>query len=349
MTAPTRPVHRHPAVVAARTVAGCRCRCSMAFAACWHGLPCGWCCDARWRIMLPEPAALHFRSWTPAAAPPHRGGALPAFRPRWSAEVIWRRTPWHRQHCWRASSVRNIELPRELLAQGRPVLLVAAHQANWEWVLQAMALQLGYPLDVGYKPIEDPRRRTGRMCAMRSALWRAPGARQGTAGRSAAAAAHRARHRHAGRPGAHHQRSPALGDVPGSRHGVLHGARADGARHALCRRVRGAAPRARAATTKSNSCRWPRQASSWRPGNSPTRYARLVEAEILRGPGATGPGGIGAGSCSARGRRRRILAASFEDRCFASVRHGRVVEQLGQIDHARIFPIDLLVDLDQLQ
>jgi KDO2-lipid IV(A) lauroyltransferase len=50
-------------------------------------------------------------------------------------------------------TVRNLELPRSLLARQRPVLLVAAHQANWEWVLQAMALQLGYPLDVGYKPI----------------------------------------------------------------------------------------------------------------------------------------------------------------------------------------------------
>ena len=53
-------------------------------------------------------------------------------------------------------AVRNLDLPRGLLAQGRPVLLVAAHQANWEWVLQAMALQLGYPLDVGYKPIKSP-------------------------------------------------------------------------------------------------------------------------------------------------------------------------------------------------
>jgi Kdo2-lipid IVA lauroyltransferase/acyltransferase len=35
------------------------------------------------------------------------------------------------------------------------VLLVAAHQGNWEWVLQALALQLGYPLDVGYKPIKN--------------------------------------------------------------------------------------------------------------------------------------------------------------------------------------------------
>ncbi len=53
-------------------------------------------------------------------------------------------------------TVRNPELPRELLSQGRPVLLVAAHQANWEWVLQVMAVELGYPLDVGYKPIRSP-------------------------------------------------------------------------------------------------------------------------------------------------------------------------------------------------
>lgn len=52
--------------------------------------------------------------------------------------------------------IRNIELPRELLALGKPVLLVAAHQANWEWVLQALATQLGFPLDVGYKPIRSP-------------------------------------------------------------------------------------------------------------------------------------------------------------------------------------------------
>jgi KDO2-lipid IV(A) lauroyltransferase len=52
--------------------------------------------------------------------------------------------------------LRNLSLPQGLLAQGRPVLLVAAHQGNWEWVLQALALQLDYPLDVGYKPIKSP-------------------------------------------------------------------------------------------------------------------------------------------------------------------------------------------------
>jgi Kdo2-lipid IVA lauroyltransferase/acyltransferase len=52
--------------------------------------------------------------------------------------------------------VKNLALAQTLLEQGRPVLLVAAHQGNWEWVLQAMALQLGFPLDVGYKPIKSP-------------------------------------------------------------------------------------------------------------------------------------------------------------------------------------------------
>jgi Kdo2-lipid IVA lauroyltransferase/acyltransferase len=49
----------------------------------------------------------------------------------------------------------NLELPRAALAQGRPLLIVGAHQCNWEWILHALALQLGYPLDVGYKPIRS--------------------------------------------------------------------------------------------------------------------------------------------------------------------------------------------------
>lgn len=52
-------------------------------------------------------------------------------------------------------AIQNLSLPQRLLAQGRPVLLVAAHQANWEWVMQAVARQLGHPLDVGYKPIKS--------------------------------------------------------------------------------------------------------------------------------------------------------------------------------------------------
>ena len=49
----------------------------------------------------------------------------------------------------------NLEAPRALLAAGQSVLLVAAHQCNWEWMLLALSLELGYPLDAGYKPLID--------------------------------------------------------------------------------------------------------------------------------------------------------------------------------------------------
>jgi KDO2-lipid IV(A) lauroyltransferase len=47
----------------------------------------------------------------------------------------------------------NLEEPQALLAQGQSVLLVAAHQCNWEWMLLALSLELGYPLDAAYKPL----------------------------------------------------------------------------------------------------------------------------------------------------------------------------------------------------
>lgn len=49
----------------------------------------------------------------------------------------------------------NLEAARALLAQGQSVLLVAAHQCNWEWMLLALSLELGYPLDAAYKPLVD--------------------------------------------------------------------------------------------------------------------------------------------------------------------------------------------------
>jgi KDO2-lipid IV(A) lauroyltransferase len=53
-------------------------------------------------------------------------------------------------------TIRNLDEARSRLALGRPVLLVAAHQCNWEWMLLALSLQLGYPLDAAYKPLVDP-------------------------------------------------------------------------------------------------------------------------------------------------------------------------------------------------
>jgi KDO2-lipid IV(A) lauroyltransferase len=44
---------------------------------------------------------------------------------------------------------------RELMASGTPVLLVAAHQCNWEWMLLALSVELGFPLDAAYKPLVD--------------------------------------------------------------------------------------------------------------------------------------------------------------------------------------------------
>jgi KDO2-lipid IV(A) lauroyltransferase len=51
--------------------------------------------------------------------------------------------------------VVNPELARAHLDQGQSVLLVAAHQCNWEWMLLALALELGYPVDAAYKPLVD--------------------------------------------------------------------------------------------------------------------------------------------------------------------------------------------------
>jgi Kdo2-lipid IVA lauroyltransferase/acyltransferase len=49
----------------------------------------------------------------------------------------------------------GLEQPRAWLAQGQSVLLAAAHQGNWEWMLLALSLELGFPLDAAYKPLVD--------------------------------------------------------------------------------------------------------------------------------------------------------------------------------------------------
>src|SRR6185312_8409439 len=49
----------------------------------------------------------------------------------------------------------GLEQPQALLEQGRSVLLAAAHQCNWEWMLLALSLVLGFPLDAAYKPLVD--------------------------------------------------------------------------------------------------------------------------------------------------------------------------------------------------
>ena len=51
--------------------------------------------------------------------------------------------------------IRNLQLPREWLARGRPVLLLASHQSNWDWGMYGMSAALGYPVDVAYKPMKS--------------------------------------------------------------------------------------------------------------------------------------------------------------------------------------------------
>jgi KDO2-lipid IV(A) lauroyltransferase len=51
--------------------------------------------------------------------------------------------------------ILGLEEAQTLLAAGQSVLLAAAHQCNWEWMLLALSLELGYPLDAAYKPLVD--------------------------------------------------------------------------------------------------------------------------------------------------------------------------------------------------
>lgn len=50
----------------------------------------------------------------------------------------------------------NPELFEEKFDQKKPMLVYAAHQANWEWLLLGGKVQLPYPCDVVYKPLASP-------------------------------------------------------------------------------------------------------------------------------------------------------------------------------------------------
>jgi KDO2-lipid IV(A) lauroyltransferase len=47
----------------------------------------------------------------------------------------------------------HLERVQSEFRAGRSVLLLGAHQCNWEWSLQAVALHLGAPMDAAYKPL----------------------------------------------------------------------------------------------------------------------------------------------------------------------------------------------------
>jgi KDO2-lipid IV(A) lauroyltransferase len=41
------------------------------------------------------------------------------------------------------------------LKAGQSVFLVTSHLCNWEWLLQGVVLQVGFPVDAAYKPLHD--------------------------------------------------------------------------------------------------------------------------------------------------------------------------------------------------
>lgn len=49
----------------------------------------------------------------------------------------------------------NLSAVRGYLEAGQSVMLVTSHLCNWEWLLQGITLQLGFPLDAAYKPLHD--------------------------------------------------------------------------------------------------------------------------------------------------------------------------------------------------
>lgn len=52
-------------------------------------------------------------------------------------------------------TLNNVERVQEDLNAGHSVLILGAHQCNWEWMLLALSLNLGFPLDAAYKPLRS--------------------------------------------------------------------------------------------------------------------------------------------------------------------------------------------------
>ncbi len=50
----------------------------------------------------------------------------------------------------------NLQAARRHLDAGQSLMFVTSHLGNWEWLLHGVTLQLGYPVDAAYKPLQDP-------------------------------------------------------------------------------------------------------------------------------------------------------------------------------------------------
>lgn len=49
----------------------------------------------------------------------------------------------------------NLATLRAAIAAEGPVVLLAAHQCNWEWILLGLSRNLGFPVDAAYKPLKN--------------------------------------------------------------------------------------------------------------------------------------------------------------------------------------------------
>jgi len=118
----------------------------------------GWCTRVLWRLRWREVVENLATCFPELRARARHRIAVANYRHfgQMIAELIAsiRMTP--AQLCARVT-IHNLELPRAMLAAGRPLLILAAHQSNWDWGLYALAQVLGYPLDVAYKPLKSTR------------------------------------------------------------------------------------------------------------------------------------------------------------------------------------------------
>ena len=112
-----------------------------------------------WRVVRVEQRALRENLTTsfPTLTAPQRQRLMRDYYRNFSqvlVEVV-RSVSLSPEELRRRVILENFEPVRDALASGTPVLLVAAHQCNWEWMLLALSLGLGCPLEAAYKPLVD--------------------------------------------------------------------------------------------------------------------------------------------------------------------------------------------------
>ncbi|MEH0154043.1 lysophospholipid acyltransferase family protein [Limibacter armeniacum] len=52
-------------------------------------------------------------------------------------------------------SIKNPEVLQGYIDDGKPVLVLASHQCNWEWVLLGAGAHFNFPMDAVYKPLTE--------------------------------------------------------------------------------------------------------------------------------------------------------------------------------------------------